>query len=280
MNRGEMRAKVISRLQEEASPRQWTRTEINEYLDEGQEAFNKKAWQIRLEIAYTVGLYGNVFPVPGDVLEIIGAHFWDGSEDTPLDPITRAELDRTQGTGWQDDTASEPDNYYEALIQDPPYLGIRDYISLYPIPTTDAVTIAQEDLSAELNGIGELVWLNGDTARGMPVGLSDQDIYSVGGNAFGMIVGIYERDDDEDAFKIETAKRPNKMTSDGDEPEIRPANHMALVNYALHKCFDRPGETRDPKQSDYFRALFDEDRKANRGQPVVRQRRTVKPWRL
>jgi len=275
-----MRTTVISRLQEEPNPRQWTRSEINGYLDEGVEEFNKLAWQLRLEIIYTIGLYANIFPVPANALEILAGHFWDGTEWRPLRKRTRGWLDDEKGRGWQDDTSSIPEAFFEALVPVAPYIGIRDYISLYQIPTTTAITIAQEDLSAELNGIGELVWLDGNTARGIPVGISDEDIYAIDGNQFGQIVGIYERATTDDAFKIEVVKRPNPMTSDGDEPEIRESNHMAAVNYALYKCFDRPGETRDDKLAGHFWTLFDVDRKANKGQPIVKQQRSVKPWRV
>lgn len=278
MNRGEMRGKVISLLQEEANPRQWTRNEINGYLDQGVEEFNKKAWQLRLEVTYTVGLYGNIFPVPANALEVIRGHFWNGNEWRPVRKTTRAKLDDEQGTGWQDDTESIPSWFFEALVPEPPYIGIRDYISFFRIPTTTAIAIAQEDLSAELNGIGELVWLDGNTARGIPVGLSDQDIYAIDGNQFGQIVGIYERAATDDTFKIECVKRPRLMANDGDEPEIRESNHMAVVNYAVYKCFERPGETRDTGIAANYFALFDNDRKANKGQPIVKQQRSVKPW--
>ena len=280
MTRGEMRTKVISRLQEEPNPRQWTRTEIDEYLNEGVDEFNKLAWQLRLEIIYTIGLYANIFPVPANALEIIAGHFWDGTEDRPLLKTTRGQLDDEEGRGWQDDTSSIPDAFFEALVQKPPYVGIRDYLSLYQIPTTTAITIAQEDLSAELSGIGELVWLDGNTARGIPLGLSDQSVYAIDGNQFGQIVGVYERETTDDTFKIECVKRPRLMANDGDEPEIREANHMAVVNFALYKCFERPGETRDPKIAANYWALFDDDRKANKGQPIVRQQRSVKPWEV
>ncbi len=278
MNRGQIFAKVISRLQEEPNPRQWTRTEINGYINDGCEEFNKKAWQLRLLVSYTIGLYGNVFPVPANGLEIISAKFWDGSDEHPLDPITRAQLDEDEGVGWEDDTTSVPSHYFEALVANPPYMGIRDYMSLFRIPTSDAVTIAQEDLSAELLGIGELVWLDGNSVRGIPIGITDEDISSIDGSQFGQIVGIYERAASVDALYLEIVKRPRVMVNDGDEPEIREANHMALVNYALHKCFDRPGETMNGNLSKYFRELFEDDRKANRGQPIVRQRRSVAPW--
>ena len=279
MNRGQIFAKVISRLQEESNPRQWTRTEINGYINDGCEEFNKKAWQLRLLVSYTIGLYENIFPVPSNCLEIINAKFWDGSEEHPLEPITRARLNADEGVGWEDDTTTVPSHYYEALVDNPPYMGIRDYMSLFRIPTSDEVTIDQEDLSAELLGVGELVWLDGNATRGIPIGITDEDISSIDGMQFGQIVGIYERASTVDALFLEIIKRPRVMVNDGDEPEIREANHMSLVNYALHKCFDRPGETMNGPLSKYFRQLFEDDRMANRGQPIVRQLRSTKRWR-
>lgn len=280
MTRGEIFARVISRLQEEPNPRQWTRNEINDYINEGCEEFNKKTWQLRLLVSYTIGLYSNVFPVPANGLDVIGAKFWNGTDEYPLDPRTRAELDDKEGRGWEDDTCTVPSGYFEALVENPPYMGIRDYISLFRIPSSTTVIIAQEDLSAELNGIGELIWLDGSTARGIPVGITDEDVSAINGMQFGQIVGIYERGSTEDALRLEIVKKPKVMVNDGDEPEIREANHNSIVNYTLHKCFDRPGETFNGGLSRYFRGLFDDDRMANKGQPIVRQQRSVKPWGL
>ena len=122
------------------------------------------------------------------------------------------------------------------------------------------------------------MWLDGTTARGIPIGLSNQELYSIDGNQFGQIIAIYEREDTDDTLKIEAVKRPRKMENDGDEPEIREANHMAVVNFAIYKCFERPGATRDTDIAANYWALFDNDRKANKGQPIVKQQRSVKPW--
>jgi hypothetical protein len=277
-----MREKVFSLLQEErANPRQWTREEVNDYLNEGEDEHNKLSRQLRERVSYTVGLYGNTFPVPGGALEIASAHYWDGTDEKPLELKTRRDNDRDYGEGWEDETTSQPWRLFESLLEETPYFGIRDYLSLYPISSADDITIAQEDLSAELNGVGELVWLEGDTSRGIPVGLSDDEIYPVDGQQFGMVVGVYERDaDDDDALFIETPRCPRGMESDGDEPEIRKSNHMAVVNYAMYRCLSRPGETQDMKTAAHYLKLFDSDRRANRGQPVVRADIRVRPWRV
>ena len=281
MNRRDMREKVLSLLQEErANPRQWMKDEIDGYLNDGEEEFNKLARQLRQRISYTVGLYDNVFPVPGRAIEIVSAHYWNGTDEKPLDLIPRRDLDENKGTGWEDDTTSVPWNMFESLLEETPYFVIRDYVSLYPISTEDSVTIAQEDLSAELDGVGELVWLSGDTARGIPVGLTDDEIYPIDGQQFGQIVGVYERGSTEDALMLEVPRSPRRMESDGDQPEIRESNHMALVNYAMYKCLSRPGETQDMKTAAHYMALFSKDQRANRGQPIVRAERTVKPWGL
>lgn len=281
MNRKDMRERVLSLLQEERSnPRQWTKDEVNENLIEGEEEFNKTARQLRRRISYTVGLYGNVFPVPSMALEILNAHYWDTVDEKLLELKTRADVDERYGTGWEDETTSVPWWLFEQVLEETPYFGIRDYVSMYPISTEDAVTIDQEDLSAELDGAGELVWASGDMSRGIPVGLSNDEIYPVDGNQFGQIVGIYERQATDDALYLDIPRAPRRMESDGDKPEIREANHMALVNYAMFKCLSRPGETQDMKSAQTYYALFDHDRRAVRGQPVVRADRRVRPWRV
>lgn len=280
MNRGKLRRRVISLLQEEADPRHWTADEINENLNEGQREFNKIARQVRIRIEYAVGLYGNLFPAPTNALSIVSATYWDGNDEILLKIKSRDYLDHAYGSNWQDDIGTDPRIIYEALVQEIPFIGIRDYLSLYPIPNVTAISLDQEDLSAELGTAGVLVWQDDSGTYGIPVGVLEEDVYGVDGAMYGMIIGIYSPATTAELLKIESVKNTKDMTTDGDEPEIREANHMTIVNYALHKCFEREGDQQNIIQSDRYKKKFDNDARINKGQPIVEERKSVEPWRL
>lgn len=280
MNRGKLRRTVISRLQEEADPRHWTADEMNSYLDEGQREFNKIARQVRIQIEYAVGLYGNVFPAPRNALSIVSAKYWDGNNDLLLEIKSRDYLDHTYGSSWQDDTGTDPRILYEALVQEIPFIGIRDYLSLYPIPDVTPIALDQEDLSAELGTAGVLVWQDNSGTYGIPVGVLEEDTYGLDGGMYGMIVGIYSPAATDPLLKIESVKNTKDMTTDGDEPEIRETNHMAIVDFALHRCFEREGDQNNVILSNRYLKRFNEEARVNKGQPIVEERKSVEPWRL
>ncbi len=238
--------KVIDRVRKitaDANGIYWPTSELEDYINEGQEEYCEKTKTLRAEAPLTTRENSQIYNLPVDCYTVTRLERGDGNS---IKKSSSTDLMRMFGPKFRNDSGT-PEYYYQDLDGE---LQLR----FYPNPSDD-LRASYETFDSDLGGIissdddlAVAETYDSELGEVVDTDQEDDEAYDTFNFDEGIITGVLNTASKMRAFYIRSPRL--------DCLEIR--DIQALQYYTLHKCYEKDGPYQDVNKSSYYENKFQE----------------------